>query len=429
VKTRLRIYSDILQLRTSAFEALKLSPAGIRYAVWMFFVVTLIAGAGIWIALPATLQHPSVSELIDDAQGYVTQFENEVAPSLDDSLDSLSEENISRAIDDALASAGESTSEALSGVAAKAKITGADLANTLTASASSLGAEARAVVEQQADALRAEAVASGYVTADQIESLQESASLTAEQVGSLLARAGAARSQLSGLSATLAQRVPGIEGMLDRIPLSVSDFQTMLARIAISPVRLKGLVARIGLSPDQIAALRNAIRIGPKEITRVLDSLQVSLEKYSPPLGTQFSRVIRMLGHWIATPFGILATWSLFGLLLLVVMHLLGGAGNLRQHVTGLLLASAPFVLLLFYYTPNVTPAMSVPMDMAINVFGRVLAVIAFAWAALILIKSMAVTHDVSMWRSLGGIALTWVVLFVVLPALGFMAGAYIVAG
>ena len=71
---RFRIYSDILQLRTEAFLALKYARGGMRYAAAMFFVVTLIAGAGIWVGLPAVLQKPLIVERIDQASTLVDRL-------------------------------------------------------------------------------------------------------------------------------------------------------------------------------------------------------------------------------------------------------------------------------------------------------------------------------------------------------------------
>ena len=116
VKSAFRIYSDILQLRTEAFLALKCARGGMRYAAVMFFVVTLIAGAGLWIGLPAVLQKPLIVERIDQVSALVNRFDREVVPSVNESLESVSQENINAAIDELLAEGGEITSDALSDV-------------------------------------------------------------------------------------------------------------------------------------------------------------------------------------------------------------------------------------------------------------------------------------------------------------------------
>lgn len=142
-----------------------------------------------------------------------------------------------------------------------------------------------------------------------------------------------------------------------------------------------------------------------------------------------FSRFINMFGEWISTPFAILAQWAFFGLLLLVVAKLIGRTGTVRQHLISVLIAGAPLFLLLFAYVPDVTPAMPLTFNLAFTLFGRILALAAAAWAMVILLKSLSVTHEFSIWRSLGAIVLTWVVIYAAFPVLTFLSVGYVMRG
>ena len=96
MKTRLVIYSHILQLRSEPFVALKNANGGMRYAVLLYAVVTLIAGAGSWLGLPATLQRPLLTERVDAVAGWVERFDRDVTPQLISSLHKVEREELSQ---------------------------------------------------------------------------------------------------------------------------------------------------------------------------------------------------------------------------------------------------------------------------------------------------------------------------------------------
>ena len=98
MKSRFRIYTDILQLRTPAFVALKYANGGMRYTVSMFFVVSLIAGAGLWVGLPALMQKPLLVEQLDEVSAFIDRVDAEVAPEINASLDALSREKSQRRV-------------------------------------------------------------------------------------------------------------------------------------------------------------------------------------------------------------------------------------------------------------------------------------------------------------------------------------------
>ena len=429
MKSAIRIYSDILQLRTEVFLALKWTRGGMRYAAVMFFIITLVAGAGIWIGLPAVLQEPLIVERIDQASAAVNRFDREVVPSINESLESVSQENLNAALHELLAAGGEITSDSISDLVNQAGMTTDEFADILIEQAGVMGGESRAQLEQQAESLRQAAEDLSIVTPEQVDQVLLQSTLTGEQIADLLARASVSGTDLNLLRARAAQGTPQLEELLAQIPLSFQQFQALLARIALSPDRLSDVTLRLGLTQEQIDTLQAEIDAAPDETIGVLEQLRANVEQFHPPLGVRFSRFFHVFGKWLSTPFAILAQWAFFGLLLLVVAKLIGGTGTVRQHIIALLLAAAPLFLLFFNYVPQVTPAMHISYNLAFPLFGRILAIVAVAWAVAILLKSLSVTHEFSMWRSLGAIVLTWVVIYVVFPVLSLLSVGYVLRG
>ncbi len=143
MKSRFRIYSDVLQLRTKAFLTLKYANGGMRYAAGMFFIVTLIAGLGLWLGLPALLQRPLVVERIDQVNAFVDQFDEEVVPEINQSLDALSQENLSIVLSEVIPESGPVSAEALTEAVNQAGLTVGQLGDALSAETANLTAEAR----------------------------------------------------------------------------------------------------------------------------------------------------------------------------------------------------------------------------------------------------------------------------------------------
>ena len=429
MKSALRIYSDILQLRTKAFLTLKHADGGMRYAVSMFTIVGLLAGAGLWIGLPALLQRPLLVERIDQVSALVDRLDKEVVPGVNASLDAISRENLSIALEDLLPKEGAVSAGVLSDILARAGMTASQFADTLSAEAAGLSEAARTQLAEQVETIRQSTDPQGRVTSQQIDQLLTRTTLTPDQIAGMLTQASTVQSALGRLTTQAAQQAPPLEQLLAQIPWSAQQFQGLLARLALTPERLKNLTLQFGLTPEQINGLKADINAAPEQINAVLAEVRAGVEQFNPPLGPRFSRVIRMFGAWISTPLNLLAGWAYFGLVLLVAAKLLGGTGTVRQHLIGLLLATAPLFLLFFTYVPEVTPAMPPSFNLAFDYYGRVLTLVAVAWALLILVKSMSVTHEFGLWRSVWAVTLTWVVMYVVLPIVSFAAVGYILRG
>ena len=114
--------------------------------------------------------------------------------------------------------------------------------------------------------------------------------------------------------------------------------------------------------------------------------------------------------------------------MLRVVVKLPGARATLPQHIAAVALASARLVLLLGNYIPDMGTTTTVAMGGAIHYFGRILALIGLVWAALLLLKTLSTAHRFNPWKTVGAIVLTWVTLFVVIPAVGFFVAGYLLA-
>jgi hypothetical protein len=69
---------------------------------------------------------------------------------------------------------------------------------------------------------------------------------------------------------------------------------------------------------------------------------------------------------------------------------------------------------------------MPITFSYAIALFGNIIALVGFAWAALILIKGLALAHEFSWARATGVLLLSWLALYVFLPLVGILIGGYI---
>ena len=94
-------------------------------------------------------------------------------PAVNESLESVSQENLNAAIDELFAGGGAVASDSVSDVAYQAGTTATQFADMLSAEASSLSEDSRLQLESQADALRESTEARDIVTSEQIDSVLE----------------------------------------------------------------------------------------------------------------------------------------------------------------------------------------------------------------------------------------------------------------
>jgi hypothetical protein len=180
-------------------------------------------------------------------------------------------------------------------------------------------------------------------------------------------------------------------------------------------------------SPEEVAGvIGEGAEAASDTVNELLQMAETEAELLSPPLGPRLSRVIRLFGQWISVPFAIIAQWLPLVLVAMLVAKLLGGRATLSQHLTAVLLSAAPLVLLLPSYIPYLGSIMPITFSYATALFANIIALVGFAWAALILIKGLALAHEFSWARATGVLVLSWLALYVLLPLAGILIGGYI---
>ncbi len=216
--------------------------------------------------------------------------------------------------------------------------------------------------------------------------------------------------------------------MAQVIPLE-DPFSAQVTGLLAIPLHERWFTSRFGLRPEQIVWVDEQINAVADRVNEAIDQAQAEAELLEPPLGARTSRLIRLFGRWLSTPFTSVSGWLFVALVGLLVAKLLGGRATVAQHLAAVLLAAGPAVLFFVAFIPIMRYVLPLPYSMAIHYFGRVLALIAIGWSGLILLKTLAVAHDFSFWRSAGALALTWLFLWVIIPAVSFAALAYVWGG
>lgn len=190
------------------------------------------------------------------------------------------------------------------------------------------------------------------------------------------------------------------------------------------------LAQRAGNVAQGIEQRANGIRLPffaaqVREVAQVFRSVESALETIQPPLGTGISRTLRLIGNWLATPFELLASWLGFIIIIWLFARFMGGQASITQHVSLLLLAVAPQVLTIINYMPLSTSVANAPA----GILGRILSLAALTWSLVIVIKGLSVAHDVDHREAVKILAVFGVVMFVVLPIVGVLAGVYVLDG
>lgn len=189
---------------------------------------------------------------------------------------------------------------------------------------------------------------------------------------------------------------------------------------------LENSIPFISVPDEMSAAIGNAFIAAGETLNETYERIEDEAELLAPPMGTRLSRVFRQFGRWISTPFVIMSNYIVLALVLMIAAKLLGGKATLSQHLTVVLLASAPLVLLLPSLIPDTSPATTIATATAIVLVGRLLALVSVIWAGIILIKGIAVAHEFSWERATGALVLTWIAISVLLPLLSVIALTYL---
>jgi len=221
----------------------------------------------------------------------------------------------------------------------------------------------------------------------------------------------------------------GIPAQLEQAVLyeELDEAQALVDRVtgSIEPY-LQQNIPFLASREDLADAIGSASEAVGETINDLLLTAENEAEALSPPLGTRLSRVLRQFGRWISVPFAILSNWLLLVLVAMLVAKMLGGRAALSQHMTAVLLAAAPLVLLLPSFIPYLGGIMPITFAYGIGLFSRIIALVGYAWALLILIKGLSLAHEFSWWRSASVMAVSWFVLYALLPLAGLLTAIYI---
>ena len=421
MKNAIRTYSQILQLRGETIHALLQSDQGIAFAVKLFLIVSLIAGLGFWFGVPAALRTPTTVERFDQ---FVSEARETVAAAV-------------TAAESAIATAQGEYEKAVTTLTAEIerRFSGvAEMFSQLTARFG--GAQAQLdqlLARSTATVAEVEAtVARVKPTPEQMDRLLRIAKATEPETARLLALAGISPSEIATArqdaqaraDATMAELQP----MLDKLGMSKAQFDAILAQLSATPEQVNNWIKSLSTTPAWVGDLLAAISATPERLNELAAQIRAELVKMEPPLGERPSRMIRLGGQWVASPFHYAADWMLFVLALLVVAKSVGGRATLSQHLGAVALSAAPAILFLFAYAPDMNNVLPLPTATAIHYTGRIFGLIGVAWCGVLLLKTISVAHGMGMWKSAGVIVLTWLALYVLLPlatlfATGFLLG------
>jgi hypothetical protein len=157
------------------------------------------------------------------------------------------------------------------------------------------------------------------------------------------------------------------------------------------------------------------------DVTEFLTGLETQVIALEPPLGVRPSRIVKLFGDWLSTPFQLMANWLPFTLLVLVIAKLWGGQGTLREHLSLAALAVAPQLLAVLTYVPPTSV-----MGIALGIFGQTLSLVAVIWSLAILLKAVAIAHEIELKKSALILIGAFVVLYIALPIALIMVPSYI---
>ena len=160
------------------------------------------------------------------------------------------------------------------------------------------------------------------------------------------------------------------------------------------------------------------------DVTEFLTGIENMVFSLEPPLGARPSRIVKLFGDWLGTPFQLMANWLPYTLLVMVIAKLWGGKGTLRQHLSLTALAVAPQLLAVLTFVPPTSV-----MGIALGIFGQTLSLVAVIWSLGILLKAVAIAHEIELKKSALILVGTFVVLYIALPIALSMATRNILFG
>ncbi|MFQ5409899.1 MAG: Yip1 family protein [Anaerolineales bacterium] len=147
--------------------------------------------------------------------------------------------------------------------------------------------------------------------------------------------------------------------------------------------------------------------------TRIQLAVMDEIARIHPPIGRIPSRIVKVFGTWLGSPFTALAGWFGYALMVLLVAKLLGGTATLAQHLSLAGLSFAPYFLRIVDALPDIP---------FVAACGGILALVAWVWGSLIYVKGVAIANNVDYTRSIVAWAAPFVVLAVLIGGLALLA-------
>lgn len=396
MRNLLRIYSDILILKDETYRLIKRSRAAVPFAILLFLTMSLLAGCGQWLALPGLVNRPILSEQIGIISDTIDTISQRILPTVDESLEAISQDNLSFALREILPPDTTVTAEALAEVMQEAGLSSQQLLVIVNREAP----VDPAVIQELRDQ-----PPSGVV----IETIVAETGIEPAELKEILTRSLVESGSGTGLGS---------------IPITAEWLEDLLVQAALAPETIRAITIRLGLPPEEVAYWSDQVNELPEQADGILAVARRTVEALEPPLGVRVSQTIRLFGSWLASPFVLLAGWLPLVLLALLVAKSLGGKGTITEHLVASALAMAPAFLLFFSFASELTNSFPVTVAAALTLLGRLFALIAFAWAAAILVKSLSVAHGFSLWRAVATIVLTYAIMVVVLPLMGVIVSS-----
>jgi hypothetical protein len=414
----------VLQLNTETIRTLLHTKDGRRWAFKMFAVVALLVGLGaMLVSIPSALGQPTTVERVDAFVGTVRGVGDMVTGAVRSAASSLARGDL-QALPDAIASAVQRGAGQVTGqldLALAGLSTQRSRADQLLAQ-SSVSAEQISAALDQASA-----------TPEQLSQLLDRAGLSDEQVDAILNRASISREQLDQARAQAAavagSAAAQLQVLRDRAGLTDAQLDSILNAASLSREQFAALVNGLGAAPEQVGDVIRQLQATPEQLAALGTAIREEILRTEPPLGVRLSRIIALLGMALTAPLVAAANWLLFALVLLLVARVLGGSATLPQHLAAAALAAAPLVLSFIDFAPPLSSGIPVLVALAIQLIGRVLALIGLVWSFLILIRTLSVAHAFSLARAGWSIVLTAVVVLVVAPIAALLATGFLLAG
>lgn len=419
-----RTYSHVLQLDREAISRLVHTRDGRRWAFKMFAVVALIVGFGAaLISIPSALGEPTTVERVDSTIASIRAAGDVATVAIRDVAASLSRGDIA-ALPQAVSSAVQRASSQVTsqlGALATGLVTQRTRIDQLLAQSNITAEQIEAVLDQ------------AQVTPEQLSRLLERARLDEAQLDAVLARASISREQLDGARAQAAAVAGSAAAQLkvlrERAGLTESQLDRVLGSMSLTRDQLLAAVNGLGATPEQMGDLLKQLEATPEQLAALGATLREELVKTEPPLGERVSRIVRLLGMAVTAPLVAAANWLLFALVLLLVAKALGGAGTLPQHLAAAALAAAPLVLSFIDFAPPMASGIPLLPALAIQLLGRILALVGLVWSFFILLRTLSVAHQFSIARAGWSIAIAAIVIVVVAPIAVALATGFLAAG